>query len=195
MRAVANYFFSIVNLISRQTPKFPPKCSEMCNHSFPPLYPHLVWTNISSTPERLRFFARNFTDARGRERNSYRQDTRVASRFTIFRASGRADGKAHATLITRTKVERKKKKRQLFQNGKARLLSGRPVDARSACVARWLAAGRPKLRRERILGARYRGFGSSKHLDAEHQSRARASLRAGTSRLTERGEREAKTAK
>jgi len=52
-----------------------------------------------------------------------------------------------------------------------------------------LAGGQAEIAPGANPGSKIRGFGSSKHLDEGHQSRARASLRAGTSRLTERGEK------
>jgi len=55
-----------------------------------------------------------------------------------------------------------------------------------------LAGGQAEIAPGANPGSKIRGFGSSKHLDEGHQSRARASLRAGTSRLTERGEKGSK---
>ncbi|EGI66541.1 hypothetical protein G5I_05016 [Acromyrmex echinatior] len=52
-----------------------------------------------------------------------------------------------------------------------------------------LAGGQAEIAPGANPGSKIRCFGSSKHLDEGHQSRARASLRAGTSRLTERGEK------
>jgi len=52
-----------------------------------------------------------------------------------------------------------------------------------------LAGGQAEIAPGANPGSKIRGFGSGKHLDEVHQSRTRASLRAGTSRLTERGEK------
>lgn len=85
--------------------------------------------------------------------------------------------------------------RSLFYSGewKSLLLAGHLVHA-DRFVS--LAGGQAEIAPGANPGSKIRGFGSGKHLDEVHQSRARASLRAGTSRLTEDGaEREAKTAK